>query len=84
MGVTGWPVLDEEASSTAVRGPSSWDFRECRVDFLEAAGDGVGRANRVLESLCWGTAEGRGLWTRAGVAAARAGEELVSLYCTGR
>lgn len=43
-----WPVLDAEASSTAVRGPGSWDFRECWVDFLEAAGDGVGRASRVL------------------------------------
>lgn len=83
MGVRGWPVLDAEGSSTAVGGPGSWDFGKRWVDFLDAGGDGVGRARRVLESLCWATAEGRGPWTRAGVAAARDGEEQVSLYCTG-
>jgi hypothetical protein len=44
----------------------------------------MGRARRVLEPWCWVTAEGRGPRTQAGVAAAKAAEEMVSLYCTGR
>lgn len=51
MGVPGWPVLDAEGSSTAVGGPGSWDFGKRWVDFLEAGGDGVGRARRVLVSV---------------------------------
>lgn len=83
MGVPGWPVLDAEGSSTAVGGPGSWDFGERWVDFLDAGEYGVGRARRWLESPCRATAGGRGRWTRAGVAGAMAGVELVSLYCAG-
>lgn len=59
-------------------------FRRALSGFdLRCGRGGGGTAGRVEESPRPATTEGRGQWTRAGVAAARTGEARASLYCTG-